>query len=86
MSDKKNETIIDKIDDSFVELVIPEWVKKTIIYAILIFLVIIIYIIVRWIIGPPGILIDTKKLSGIHKMFYDFINKLKIPKKLVIRN
>ena len=50
MSDKKNETIIDKIDDSFVELVIPEWVKKTIIYAILIFLVIIIYILVRWVI------------------------------------
>ena len=85
MNHNKNKTT-QNIEHFDVEITVPTGVRKLITWTIILVAITVCYIVIRWIIGPPGVLIDTTNLSGFGKMFYNFTNSLKIPRKFIIKN
>tara|TARA_B100001287_G_C22462429_1_gene425671 strand:+ start:316 stop:570 length:255 start_codon:yes stop_codon:yes gene_type:complete len=84
MSDKNEEQ--ESSNFPRIDFVVPEWVKSLIKWTIIIIVLLISYFVLRWFLGPPGVLIETKHLRGPSKLFYQMINKMKIPRKFVIKN
>ena len=85
MSNQNNdESLTEKIQDVISDEEVKKTVHKIAKWVVIIVGVVLSYVVLRWFIGPPGVLIDTTHLSGFSKLFYDITNSIKMPRKFVI--